>query len=141
MRKRCPAMTVVFCPPIKEKRKPCVCVPTQEAKYVESWPNTTSAWGGWSRFYIPVDSYGGVHSLLLCTAVHWGLLPATRLASRKIPTVLSKLSKSGQGQHSVYSVVPTLRTIFTMELVLRILPVSAQDSLQRSNVFLTFYRQ
>jgi hypothetical protein len=23
---------------------------TQEAKYVESWPNTTSAWAGWSRF-------------------------------------------------------------------------------------------
>jgi hypothetical protein len=23
---------------------------TQEAKYVESWPNTNSAWAGWSRF-------------------------------------------------------------------------------------------
>ncbi len=34
-------------------------------------------------------------------ATHWGLLPVTRLASRKI---LSKISKSGQGQHSVYSV-------------------------------------
>jgi hypothetical protein len=37
---------------------------TQEAKYVERWPSTTSAWAGWSRFYIPVDRYAGVHSLL-----------------------------------------------------------------------------
>jgi hypothetical protein len=40
----------------------------QEANYVESWPNTTSAWAGWSRFDIPVDRYGGVHSLLICTS-------------------------------------------------------------------------
>ncbi len=39
-------------------------VSTQEAKYVERWPSTTSAWAGWSRFDIPVDRYGGVHSLL-----------------------------------------------------------------------------
>jgi hypothetical protein len=39
----------------------------QEAKYVESWPNTTSARAGWSRFDIPVDRYDGVHSLLHCT--------------------------------------------------------------------------
>jgi hypothetical protein len=56
----------------------------QEAKYVERWPNTTSAWAGWSRFDNPVDSYSGVHSLLSAPAVYWGLLPATRLASRKI---------------------------------------------------------
>jgi hypothetical protein len=37
---------------------------TQEAKYVERWPSTTFVWAGWSRFYIPVDRYGGVHSLL-----------------------------------------------------------------------------
>jgi hypothetical protein len=37
---------------------------TQEAKYCESWPSTTSAWAGWSRFDIPVDRFGGVHSLL-----------------------------------------------------------------------------
>jgi hypothetical protein len=37
----------------------------QEAKYVESWPSTTSAWASWS-FVIPVDRYGGVHSLLHC---------------------------------------------------------------------------
>jgi hypothetical protein len=49
----------------------------QEAKYVESWPNTTSARAGWSRFDIPVDRYGRVHSLLI-----WGLLPATGLARR-----------------------------------------------------------
>ncbi len=59
---------------------------TQKAKYVERWPNTTSAWAGWSRFDIPVDRYGGVHSLLICTrsTVYWGLLPATRLAIRRI---------------------------------------------------------
>jgi hypothetical protein len=39
---------------------------SQEAKYVESWPSTTSAWAGWSRFDIPVDRYGGVYSLLIC---------------------------------------------------------------------------
>jgi hypothetical protein len=26
----------------------CTTVSTQEAKYVERWPNTTSAWAGWS---------------------------------------------------------------------------------------------
>jgi hypothetical protein len=41
----------------------------QEAKYVERWPNTTSAWAGWSRFDIPVDRYGGGHSLLHCTSI------------------------------------------------------------------------
>jgi hypothetical protein len=41
---------------------------TQEAKYVESLTNTTSAWAGWSRFDIQVDRYGEVHSLLLCTS-------------------------------------------------------------------------
>ncbi len=33
-------------------------------------------------------------------AVHWGLLPATRLASRKI--VIEQNIKGGQGQHSLY---------------------------------------
>ncbi len=44
---------------------------SQEAKYVESWPNTTSAWAGWSRFDIPVDRYNGVYSLLQCTEVSY----------------------------------------------------------------------
>jgi hypothetical protein len=60
---------------------------SQEAKYVERWPNTTSAWAGWSRFYIPVDRYGGVHSQLICTSIALGAggrLPATRLVSREI---------------------------------------------------------
>ncbi len=35
-------------------------VVTQEAKYVESWPKTTSAWASWSRFDIPVVRYGEV---------------------------------------------------------------------------------
>jgi hypothetical protein len=28
---------------------------TKEAKYIEIWPHTTSAWAGWRRFDIPVD--------------------------------------------------------------------------------------
>jgi hypothetical protein len=32
----------------------------QKAKYIEYWPNTTSAWAGWRGFDIPVDGYGGV---------------------------------------------------------------------------------
>jgi hypothetical protein len=59
-------------------------VQSQEAKYVESWPNTTSAWAGWRRFDIPLDRYGGVQSQLICTSITQGLLPATRLANREI---------------------------------------------------------
>ncbi len=55
---------------------------TQEAKYVESWPNTTSAWAGWSRFAIPVDRYDGVHSLLICTSSTLVSPTVTRLGSR-----------------------------------------------------------
>jgi hypothetical protein len=40
---------------------------TQEAEDVEGWPDTTSAWAGWTRFDIPVDRYG-VYSLLICTS-------------------------------------------------------------------------
>jgi hypothetical protein len=40
----------------------------REAKYVESWPNTTSAWADWSRFDIPVNRSDGVHSLIICTS-------------------------------------------------------------------------
>jgi hypothetical protein len=39
-------------------------------------------------------------------AEHWGPLPATRLASREI--LIEQNIKSGQGQHSVYSVVKLL---------------------------------
>jgi hypothetical protein len=59
-------------------------VQSQEAKYIESWPSTTSAWAGWSRFDIPVDRYGGVHPCYYAPAIYWGLLPATGLASRII---------------------------------------------------------
>jgi hypothetical protein len=57
-------------------------IQTQEAKYVERWPNTTSAWAGWSRFYIPVDRYGGVHSLLICTSSPLGF-PTCHRASQQ----------------------------------------------------------
>jgi hypothetical protein len=40
----------------------------QGVKYVESWPTTSAAWAGCSRFDIPVDRYGGVHSQLICTS-------------------------------------------------------------------------
>jgi hypothetical protein len=46
-----------------------------ETKYIESWPNTTSAWAGWSRFDIPVDRYDGVHSLPICTSSTLGFPP------------------------------------------------------------------
>ncbi len=49
-----------------------MCV-NQEAKYIESWPNTTSA--NWRRFDIPSCS---------APTVHWGFLPVTSLTSRKI---------------------------------------------------------
>ncbi len=53
---------------------------TQEAKYVERWPNTTSAW---SRFDIPVDRYGGVHSLLICTSSPLGFATCHRASQQK----------------------------------------------------------
>jgi hypothetical protein len=63
-------------------------VRNQEAKYVESWPSTTSAWAGWSRFDILVDRSYGVHSQLICTSITLGssTVSATGLASRKILT-------------------------------------------------------
>jgi hypothetical protein len=79
-------------------------------KYVESWPSTTSAWAGWSRFDIPMDRYGGVHYLPICTAVYWDLLPATRLAS--IIILIEKNIKSGQGQHSVFSMSFILEKLY-----------------------------
>jgi hypothetical protein len=54
----------------------------QEAKYVERWPNTTSAWAGWSRFDIPVNRYGGVHPLLICTSSQLGF-PTCHRASQQ----------------------------------------------------------
>jgi hypothetical protein len=53
----------------------------QEAKYVEGWPKTTSAWAGWSRFDIPVERNDGVHSLLICTSSPLGF-PVCHRASQ-----------------------------------------------------------
>jgi hypothetical protein len=74
----------------------------QEAKYVESGParllpglagtDLIFQWIGMVEYIL---CYGG-------PAEHWGPLPATRLICRKI--LIGQLSKSGQGQHSVYSV-------------------------------------
>jgi hypothetical protein len=65
----------------------------QEAKYVERWPNTTSAWAGWSRFDIPVDRYGGVHSLLICTSSPLGS-PTCHQASQQENTYCTKYQKA-----------------------------------------------
>jgi hypothetical protein len=65
----------------------------QEAKYVESWPSTTSAWAGWSRFDIPADRYGGVHSLLLCTSSILGT-PTCHQASQQDNTYRAKYQKA-----------------------------------------------
>ncbi len=54
--------------PVQSTVLPVYIVVTQEAKYIESWLNTTAAWAGLGRFDIPVDKYGGVHSLLICTS-------------------------------------------------------------------------
>ncbi len=81
-------------------------IKTQEAKYVERWPNTTSAWAGLRRFDIPVNRYGEVHTLLICTSSPLGF-PTCHWASQQDNT-LSKISKSGQGQHSGYSVIKTV---------------------------------
>jgi hypothetical protein len=65
----------------------------QEAEYVESWPNTTSAWAGWSRFDIQMERYGGVHSLLICT----------RLASRIILIEQKIKKRTGSAQCVLWS--------------------------------------
>jgi hypothetical protein len=74
----------------------------QEAKYVESWPNTTFAWAGWTRFGIPVDTVGlmGYIPCYGAPVVHCRLLPVTRLAGRKI--LIEQNITSRQAQHSVY---------------------------------------
>jgi hypothetical protein len=52
--------------------------------------------------YIPCSS---------APAKHWSLLPVTRLVSKKILIEQNiKISKSGQGKHSVYSVGPSFCT-------------------------------
>jgi hypothetical protein len=56
---------------------------TQEAKYVEGCPNTTSAWAGCSRFDILVDRYGGVHPLLICTSSPLGFPTCHHRASQQ----------------------------------------------------------
>jgi hypothetical protein len=71
----------------------CKNVRTQEAKYVERWPNTTSAWAGWGRFDIPVDRYGGVHSQLICTSSPLGF-PTCHQASQQENTYCTKYQKA-----------------------------------------------
>ncbi len=69
----------------------------------QSWSNTNSAWAGWSRFDIPVERYGGVHSLLLCTSITLGSSTCQQ-PSQQGNTYWAKYQKAGQGQRSMYSV-------------------------------------
>jgi hypothetical protein len=55
---------------------------------------------------------------------NWGLLPPTRLASRKI--LIEHISKSGQGQHSVYSVVETAKSVPYRRLMLTAVQLSSE---------------
>ncbi len=66
---------------------------SKDAKYVESWPSMTSAWAGWSRFDIPVDRYGGVNSLLICTSSPLGF-PTSHQASQQDNTYWTKYKKA-----------------------------------------------
>ncbi len=65
----------------------------QESKNAERWPNTTSAWAGWSRFDIPVDRYGGVHSLLRWPSRTLGS-PTCHQASQQENTYWAKYQKA-----------------------------------------------
>jgi hypothetical protein len=82
-----------------EKGPPVLSTP-QEAKYVEHWPNTTSAWASWSRFDIPVDRYGGVHSLLICTSSILGS-PTCHRASQQENTYSTKYQKADRASTCV----------------------------------------
>ncbi len=82
--------------------------------YVEGWPSTTSAWAGQSRFDISVNRYGGV---LYCTfsatvAQQNTGVPYLPLGQPAGKYLLSKISKSGQGQQSVYSVFILLAVLY-----------------------------
>jgi hypothetical protein len=81
---------------------PFSLVRTSEVIYIlERWPNRMSAW---RRFDISVNKDDGIHSLLRYTspapAVHYiSYLPVGQPAGKYL---LSKISKGGQGQHSMY---------------------------------------
>jgi hypothetical protein len=66
---------------------------TQEAKYVERWPGTTSARACWSRFDISVERNGGVHSLLICTSSPMGF-PTCHGGSQQENTYGTKYQKA-----------------------------------------------
>jgi hypothetical protein len=73
----------------------------REAKYVENWPNSASAWAGWRRFDIPVDKSDGVHSLLIftsCTYTGSLYLPMSEPPGEYV--LLEQNIKRRTGQHS-----------------------------------------
>jgi hypothetical protein len=74
----------------------------QEAKYVRDRPARLLP--GLAGADLIFQWIGMVEKCYGSPAEHWGPLPATRLASRKILIEQKKMLKSGQGYHSVYSV-------------------------------------
>jgi hypothetical protein len=79
---------------LKDTRNLCLGrVWPQEPKYVESLPNTTSAWAGWSRFDIPVNRYCGVHSQIIGTSSAPGS-PTCHQASQQDNTYWTKYQKA-----------------------------------------------
>jgi hypothetical protein len=96
-------------------------VGSQEAKYVERWPNTTSAWAGWSRFDIPVDNYDGVHSLLICTSSPL-VSPTCHQASQQENTYCTKYQKADWAS-----------TLVTLWSGLPLVPVLTNAKLRTSN--------
>ncbi len=93
----------------------------QEAKYVKGWPSTISAWAGWSRFDIPVDRYGGVHSLLICTSSILGSSTCHQ-ASQKDNTYRAKYQKADRASTLYTPCVHTIDHLYVSK-VLAALPV------------------
>ncbi len=106
----------------------------QEARYVERWPNTTSTWAGWSRFDIPVDRYGGVHSLLICTSIPLGF-PTCHRASQQENTYWTKYQKADRASTLVTMCVPTRMAPFhSARRMYSIFTTCQQASIQVLNV-------
>ncbi len=90
---------------------------TQEGKYIERLPNTTSAWAGWSRFDISVDRYGRVHSHLICTSSTLGCSTCHQANQQDI-TYWAKYQKADKAS--------TLCTLWYMYTFIALLPPLTQ---------------
>jgi hypothetical protein len=76
----------------------------QEAKYLESWPNTHDFLPGLAGADLIFQRIGLVEYIpcYSAPAVHWGLLPATGLASRKILIEQNIKRRTGPELYSTY---------------------------------------